>query len=238
MPEPDLQAKKKFLARWLSDPDALPDEFKSWLKGQVANPNVPLNPGQLLDFPPHNLVGYPNDVTKFLSGLGTWIAAPNVIFDSILGSAAASIDTGANAIPATHAHLLCVVQQDNNAGGRGVAFQFNGDTGANYDFEEGDAVGAVASAAELTAATFVRIGVSYNVGNSGPISVVFIPNYSKTTFKKWTVAIVAAYDGTHFNARLIGGFWNNTVAINRIKMILEGAGSFDAGTRLSIYGLG
>lgn len=165
------------------------------------------------------------------------------IFDTTLGAGAANIDM--TSIPAGYAGLLLMLY------GRGVAalaadgayLRFNGDTGANYDFQQINGVAAVAGAAEGIGVTTGQIGGV--PGNNAPANVfgsitVFIPHYANTANNKACNSISHLRQSAVSGGLVTGLFgmsWRSTAAINRLTLIL-GTGNFAAGTRATLYALG
>lgn len=167
----------------------------------------------------------------------------NKLFDTTLGVAAASIDTGANAITASHADLIVMLMaRTADAGATAlVNFTVNGDTGTNYDRE---VMGLFTNATTGFGATVAGANWPFNVhGNGGGASyasplVILIPSYSSTTFFKSAVALSGLIDQTATNTAVSGIAvgWRSTSAINQITATGATA-NLSAGSRLVIYGL-
>lgn len=164
------------------------------------------------------------------------------IADVLLASPQATIDFAS--IPQGYAHLFLVFQGRHSGAAPDVmAIRFNGDSGANYDFEKVQPNGSTTTSFEFLAQTSLQ---SYNLpGTNAPGTtpgsvVVDIPNYAATAFEKTchleafmktTLVAGAMYD------QFLGGTWRSTAAINRITLSTNSGSSFVAGTRVTLYGI-
>jgi len=166
-----------------------------------------------------------------------------VLFDSTLGANAASIDTGANGIAQTAAHLLIVALLRTS---EAVVIStgnwtFNGDTGTNYDRQTMRARGPTQTSGAAAGTANVSLnypGASDTASHFGG-SFMAIPCYRQTTAHKWLVEMGGWADTTTTNseAHITIGNWRNTTAINQIT-VTAGSGNLLAGSRLTIYGSG
>lgn len=178
-----------------------------------------------------------------ISGLaGTGLS---LIFDSTLGGAAASIDTGASSIAAGHQHLVVVLVARGSTAAANLdnLIQFNNDsTAGHYDDAAGRNVSSAFGDVHDTAgssAEFGQIPGSTADANRAASIVGFIPAYDQTTFWKtmvyldgfMMVAATPTYQ-TWFGA----SHWRSTAAISRIK-VFPTSGNYVAGTRLTVYGM-
>lgn len=165
------------------------------------------------------------------------------IFDSTLGGSAATIDI--TSIVATYAHLLVVVyaRGDTALVNTNIVVRFNGDAGANYDYQQLQGSAATVASGEIFAATVAIAGVmpangaSANLFNSG---LIFIPHYAGSSNNKVALSLSSSKGGTsttNMAVNLAAGFWRSSAAINRVTLI-PNAGNFVAGTRATIYAMG
>lgn len=181
-------------------------------------------------------------VTSELDALNAFPAGMTKISENILGSAAASVTF--SSIPATYRSLQLHVTGRGDTAATFVSgfLRFNGDSGANYDFEQMIGNAAVASAAEALAQTSLSVAefsaASAPSGQAGSI-VVNIPFYRQTVF--WKNALTShqlnvsnASGGVY--AKMLAGRWRNTAAINSILIGLS-AGNFITGSSFVLYGL-
>ncbi len=122
-----------------------------------------------------------------------------------------------------------------------VVLQFNGDTGANYDYIFWQAFGSTVSAASTFAATSLSVGqvaaASGTANRAGAVEVKIF-DYRGTTFDKEFISQSGAASGTSGNglaAITNSGTWRSTAAINAVKVFL-GTGPFVDGSIVSLYG--
>jgi hypothetical protein len=137
-----------------------------------------------------------------------------------------------SAIPGTFSNLLLVFQvAESGSAGQDFALQFNGDSGANYNW----GFGANTGTGNVTNGdTSGHCGYQQNTNypSSGKID---IPNYAGTVLQKGYVGQnVSESDG---NLLTHGGMWNNTAAITSITLFPLGSLEFIAGTTFTLYGL-
>ena len=166
------------------------------------------------------------------------------IFDTTLGASAANIDV--TGISNTYAHLMVSIyaRADVAAATTGCFMQFNGDTAANYDYQELTAIAAVASATETFAATSVLLGgIPANTAGANLFGSIetFIPHYAGTANNKQYVSLASRKAGTTtglLGVHIFGGGWRSTAAINRITFLPPAAANFVSGTRVTIHALG
>jgi hypothetical protein len=165
------------------------------------------------------------------------------IFDSTLGASAASVDV--TGISATYAHLMVSIyaRSDVAAGVSNVLMRFNGDSAANYDYQDLRGNAATSSASEAFAGTSLIAGLSpANTAGANLFSSieVFVPNYAGSTNNKQFVSISASKSGTttgNLFVDIFGGGWRSNAAINQVTL-LPASGNFVAGTRVTIHALG
>ena len=166
------------------------------------------------------------------------------LFEATLGAPAASIDTGANGIAAGHGDLIVMLVANSAATGNGftIAVQFNGDTGAHYDYVWSRATIAGISLVHGEAATSAAIGqITGTTSPSFPGELTMrIPRYDATTFYTTVDALGGWQTGTStgspFTTIFASATWENTSAVNRITLIQTGGANFTTGSSLVIYG--
>lgn len=182
-----------------------------------------------------------NDVvtaSEFAKGIGA-------IYDTTLGSAAATIDV--TGIVAVYAHLMIEVygRGDTAATATNLTMRFNNDSAANYDYQLTVVAGAVTSPAEVFGATSLYCGaIPANTAGANLLSQnrIEIAHYAGATNNKTALVQFGYKIGTtaaasNVNVGAVGGFWRSSAAINRITL-LPAAGNFVAGTRVTIYAMG
>ena len=223
------------------------------IAGTAAAPTVATGTLDVIaaDHPP--AADWSNNAKK-ITGLANGVAASDAaafgqiptalftkLFDSTLGSAAATIDTGANGIPSGYSSLYVVVVA-RSAGAvfsNGLNLRFNNDSGANYDGNLllNNGAASVSNTAGQTALTCSTIpGASATASYAG-IMRAAIPAYADTTFFKMIEATGGENAPSRTQQVICVGTWKSTAAITRVA-ILEGSGNnLVAGSRMTIYGL-
>lgn len=164
-----------------------------------------------------------------------------VLFDSTLGSAAATIDTGANGIAAGHRDLIVYMLTKTADAGALTAYllTINGDTGAHYDQESVRATSTTITAGTALAGNnwpFNTYGAGSSQNYPG-LNVLTIPSYDQTTYDKVGVVSGSRIDSTAANTQVVQYIvgWRSTAAINQIT-ITGNTANFSAGSRMVIYG--
>jgi hypothetical protein len=163
------------------------------------------------------------------------------LFESTLGAAAASIDTGANGIAAGHGDLILFsTTRTDQAGPADVFIRFNGDSAAHYDDALMRNVGGALSALSdqgVTSAEYAQEPGTGTTAGYAATCVGFIPGYDKTVFFKGGITASGQATDVVGSVRMIFNTlsWRSTVAINQLS-IFPVAGNFIAGSRLVIYG--
>jgi hypothetical protein len=165
-----------------------------------------------------------------------------MIANSTLGGDAANIDF--TSIPSHYAHLMlvCYLRGDTAAVTTNCNIRFNNDTAGNYDYQSVFGSAATASAAEAFAQAAAAIGTipANSAGaNLFDCITVEIAHYANSANNKASVSQWAMKYGTattNMSAGTLAQFWRSNAAINRITL-LPVAGSFRAGSRITLYGL-
>lgn len=162
------------------------------------------------------------------------------VFDSTLGADAASIDTGAAAVPAGYdvMEVFFLGRTTEAVDISGVQITLNADTGANYDRQTLRGTNVTASATNAVAQANWGLGVPGANQHAGAAAVIrfSIPSYAQTTFHKTAECSLAIPDDTAGNNRVeIESLrWRSTAAITRMA-VAASSGSLLAGSRLLIY---
>lgn len=174
------------------------------------------------------------------SGLA-WAGGIKKLHDTTLSVDATSVDI--TSIPATFAHLRLVIYARSDVGATftNLYVRFNGDTGANYDYETLTANAASVAAAEGIGQTVCQVGympANTAVANSFGACEVVIPAYTNASGHR---SLTATSHVRHTNAS--GGVRLDTsvgdwrgAAINQIT-VLGPSGNLKAGTRVTLYGM-
>lgn len=157
------------------------------------------------------------------------------------GATAAFDFTG---IPGTYQNLLLIFY------GRGdtaftlvdTSFQFNGDTGANYDFQVDGGTAGTASASQARAQTQGSLGgIPAATADAGIFTGwdATIPAYATTVGQKFTnskAGLKVTTTSGGMQVVNVCSYWRSSAAINRI-LIFPQAGSFVTGSTCSLYGV-
>lgn len=118
---------------------------------------------------------------------------------------------------------------------------FNGDTGSNYKFQRVYGNAGTATADNSASHAYIQMDLS---AASAPTSVAssfdcHIPNYANTSFFKTFLGssnLRRSNIATGFFVITTGAWWDSTAAITSITLTLS-AGNYEAGTRISLYGV-
>lgn len=149
-----------------------------------------------------------------------------------------------SAVPQTYSNLKIVFYGRSSASSiaENVQLQFNGDTGANYDWQAVSGNGSTAGAAQSIGGTNIFLGdVAGATATTGAVGIgdAIIPRYADTIFDKsctGTGQSKFGTSGTSFRARTVGGHWRSTSAITSLTVSLS-AGNFVTGTVVELWGM-
>lgn len=166
------------------------------------------------------------------------------ISDTTLGSAAANINV--TSIPGGYAHLLIhlYARSDNASANTTCLMRFNGDTAANYDYQQLRGSATTSTAAEAFAQTSMLVANAIPA-NTATANVfggidIWIPNYAGSANNKCAISSFAHKEGTattNLQAGETAAFWRSNSAITQVTL-LPGAGNFNTGTRMTVYVFG
>lgn len=163
------------------------------------------------------------------------------ISQTVVLVAAASVTL--SSIPGTYESLVVVYNvRGDGAASPNLLMRCNGDTGANYDAEEDDGVGATAAAGGTSGGTSAQIGGIASAGNrasNSGVGQILIPGYARTVFLKHWCVVFSDIRSAVLGDRVVGnagGVWNNTAAITSLTFLLS-AGNLDVGSVITLYGL-
>jgi len=163
------------------------------------------------------------------------------LFDQTLGVAAASIDTGAAGVAGGHGCLIIEILARGTGAftNENMDMQFNGDTGANYDWavmlNSAGAIAAFNGAAD-TRMALTNIAAASATANDVGVFSVTVPGYDQTTFNKQLAAVGGVAQAAGFSQGLCSGQWRSSAAITRVAIKPHSSAQFAAGSRMTIYG--
>jgi hypothetical protein len=159
-----------------------------------------------------------------------------------LAAPAATLDTGANAIPAGLTHLLVIVhgRSATAAIGDTAAAQFNGDTGANYTWMtlQGNGGAATSGSGSGTVARVAFCAAASQPAGQFSGTGILISRYSSNDAIKQGVSFsTGATSASPWLLGMLNFSWASSAAINRIALSFITGANFTAGSGLWVYGL-
>lgn len=149
---------------------------------------------------------------------------------------AASIEFGS--IPQTYTDLLIVHSIRTNRANTGdwLLVSFNGSTASFTErdlYGTGSATGS-SSATPRYIAEIVGGSATASVFGNG---VVYIPNYTSSSYKSYSADAVGENNATASLQVLIAGLWSNTAAITSITITSGSASTLAQYSSVSLYGI-
>lgn len=149
-----------------------------------------------------------------------------------------------SSIAATYRDLIVVVRGRGTTVANSVTLlmRFNGDTGANYDYETISGAGTTASVIESLAQTSIRFGnmaAASAAANVADLAEAVIGDYRGTTFQKSVLSRYGIKIGTstgNIGHSTLSGWWRSTAAIAASVVVFPSAGGFVNGSVVSLYG--
>lgn len=195
--------------------------------------------------------GSDGDVLTVTAGAVGWAApaggggsgAVTKITETILGSAAATISL--TSISGSYRNLRLTLTGRCTAAitAATVQIRFNGDTAANYDWQQLASHSAGIPVSMSLGATSIELG--YISGASAPANtpgtaefVVF--DYARTVWDKQVQSRTALKQGTSGASQLwlkdTIGWWRSTVAVTQIDILTPDGTTFAAGTVVTLWG--
>lgn len=185
----------------------------------------------------------PNGLGLILGDVNAAIVAGGIvqrIAEGLVGSGglaapAASIDF--SGIPATYRHLLAIWAARSDGAASVLRCHMAGDAGGNYD----DAFGYVSTAGAFSgvggvALSSIRVGWCSGTSDAAGMyasGVVLVADYTATRAYKATVSL-----SMNPPASFAGGRWNGAAAALARLTFYPDVGSFVAGSRVTLYGIG
>jgi hypothetical protein len=137
------------------------------------------------------------------------------------------------AIPATYRHLEIwwLIKEGGQSATQQLQLRFNNDSANNYRYVAWDSGGTFGSSAIAQIQIANVPGSPAGTASSG---VVRIPYYINTTYLKSCTC--QSWDAGNLRSATYAGQWASTAVINRIDLLV-GAGQFDLGSQVSLYGV-
>lgn len=164
----------------------------------------------------------------------------------VTSTAAVASLSPSTTIPGTYKHLLLYMQAASDQPTAHIAclIRFNGDTGANYDWQILQADNNNSASATLSqsgAQTGGRIGLApgstVGTANGSGVVRIDIPNYATTTFNKLAISNSREIKTTGFAVvEDTGVHWRSAAAVTAVTLF-PSSGNFVTGSRATLYGL-
>jgi hypothetical protein len=145
----------------------------------------------------------------------------------------AATSTTFSSVSQAYTDIICVVNCT-ATGANSVAFQFNGDTAANYTFTILQGDGSATYGGDNASQTNIQFGL---IDATQGMSIGEIQNYTSTSFFK---PVLGRGDTPGMPlTRYYGGLWKSTAAITTIKVMVAPSSTvqFQAGTTITLYGI-
>ena len=117
----------------------------------------------------------------------------------------------------------------------GIFIRFNGIT---TDYLRINLIGDGSTAYSFGPATDGEAGVSSLnnwTSNTFGNGQIYIPNYTGSTNKTWSVEAVNENNATRADQYLVAGLWSNTAAITSLSLIPLNSANFVSGSTISLY---
>ena len=149
-----------------------------------------------------------------------------------------------SAISGAYRHLeIYYVARSDNVAAQGLLMRFNGDTGANYDYEitqaQDGSFNAIAAGVAQTSIQIGRLNPSGAPAGSMASGRIWIPYYSTTAQDKGALGMVHCIDAAASTFILLnaGGTWRTANAAITSITFIGGSGAFAANSVASLYGI-
>ena len=150
-----------------------------------------------------------------------------------LGTAAASIEF--TSIPQDGTDLLVLVSArgDNAANSNWMEMTFNSNT-SNYSYRVLQGSGSSAASFSGTVRYAGDIPAANATSNTFGNNLVYIPNYTASVNKSYSVDSVWENNATAAEQSIVAGLWSNTAAITTLAIAIR-SGNLIAGSTISLY---
>lgn len=191
---------------------------------------------------PTSIAGFPSDPTQALFGDGWARGGARVLYNEIAQSARASFDILLPQAGYRSLSLGVYARFSDALTNAAVALRFNGDSGANYEYEFMTAASTVNSAGESISPTFIAIAnvpAATAPANNFGVGMVDIPAHASTVgwkqlMSRYNVITSTATGG--IQTAVLAGIWKSTAAITRLTLTDNSGGNFVTGSRVALWG--
>ena len=139
-------------------------------------------------------------------------------------------------IPQTYTDLLLL---NSTRGASGVGYnliRFNSSS-SNFSTREIQGNGSGVSSNSDTGGRAGSYNASTFTASTFANDVVYIPNYTSSNYKSYSVDKVSEQDGTEAYAELIAGLWSQTAAITTLKFIAASSSDLAQYSTAYLYGI-
>lgn len=176
---------------------------------------------------------------------GTWQGVgQSLISSQTLGAAASSVTF--SSIPQVFRHLMLTVTARSAAAttNDNVLYRLNADTGANYYRGDWSVVSGASgtvgfNVSNATSGIMTPIyGTTVADSRASGSGVIFLPDYTNTTYVKTTIAMGGDIIGTggYAQAYRVSG-WFVANAVTTIQLLLSSGGNFNNPSTFNLYGI-
>jgi hypothetical protein len=168
------------------------------------------------------------------------MTANYVLLEKITVGAAGASSVTFSSIPQTgYTDLVIACTTRLSASGiEALDMRFNGDTGSNYSYRYMQGSGSSITAGAATATSFDEAMVTNgnsSTANTFSNSSLYIPNYTSSSYKSFSLDTVEEENATAAYMRLEAGLWSSTAAITSIE--IYGSTAFSQYSSFYLYGV-
>lgn len=142
-----------------------------------------------------------------------------------------------SSIPATYTDLLLSFSLRSSTAGEDTQLSFNSST-ANFSSRNLAGNGSSASSGSRSD-SIISASMNYSTYTASTFSngTLYIPNYTSSNNKSFSVDTVVENNATTAPMQLIAGLWSNTAAITSITLTNYAAGNYVQYSTATLYGI-
>jgi hypothetical protein len=154
------------------------------------------------------------------------------------GGAASVTLPATGTIPATHTDLQVLMSVRTAGGGAGdtIRVQFNS-SAANFTVKELNGDGATTGSSSRSDGYIGFMNAGGSTSSTFSNASLYIPNYTSSNYKSYSVDKVSEQNGTTAYAELVAGLWSNTAAITSLTFVSAGSFNIVEGSTFYLYGI-
>ena len=150
-----------------------------------------------------------------------------------------------NNIPQTFTDLVLKISARNVSAVNSIDMYLaaiNNESGSNTNLSQTNLYGNGSSAvsgrgANQTVCIIGQVPGTSSTASTFGSSEVYLPNYTNSNFKSWTIDTVTENNGTTANIWFGAGLWRQTAAINAFTIYLNGGSNISQYSTVSLYGI-